>query len=94
MTPLILATAVIALFAINLWTYIRFWQDKVRAQDGNRRIPERDLLTLAFIGGSLGALIARQVFRHKTRKQPFSDRLVMIATFQAAIVVGLAAAAI
>jgi len=73
---------------INAWTALRFWQDKRRAIAGARRIPEADLLTLAFIGGSPGAFAARHVFRHKTRKQPFSAYLMLIAAMQA---VGLAA---
>jgi uncharacterized membrane protein YsdA (DUF1294 family) len=58
----------IVLAVINLWTMLRFWQDKCRAVHGQRRIPESDLLGLAVIGGTPGALIARQIFRHKTRK--------------------------
>jgi uncharacterized membrane protein YsdA (DUF1294 family) len=67
----------------------RFWSDKQRAIEGRRRIPEADLLGIALIGGSPGALIARQVFRHKTRKEPFSTQLMMIVAIQAGIVVGL-----
>jgi uncharacterized membrane protein YsdA (DUF1294 family) len=67
------------LVAINLWTVLRFWQDKRRAIAGARRIPEADLLWLALLGGSPGALAARRLFRHKTRKQPFSIRLMLIA---------------
>ena len=63
---------------------LRFWQDKQRAIEGRRRIPENDLLGLALIGGSPGALIARQVFRHKTKKQPFSARLFVIVAVQIA----------
>jgi uncharacterized membrane protein YsdA (DUF1294 family) len=64
-----------ALIALNLVTMLRFWQDKQRAVAGVRRIPEADLLILAIVGGSPGALAARWMFRHKTRKQPFSTRL-------------------
>lgn len=82
------------LFAINGWTMICFWLDKRRAMAGERRIPEADLLGLAVIGGSPGALIARRMFRHKTRKQPFSDRLFWIAAIQAGVVIGLFAASL
>lgn len=67
---------------INAWTALRFWQDKRRAIAGVRRIPEADLLTLAFVGGSPGAFAARHLFRHKTRKQPFSTYLMVIAAAQ------------
>ena len=45
-----------ALLAVNLWTVLRFWQDKQRAMAGERRIAEGDLLGLA-LGGSPGALL-------------------------------------
>jgi uncharacterized membrane protein YsdA (DUF1294 family) len=45
---------------------------------------------MAFFGGSPGALWARRRFRHKTRKQPFSNELQTIAILHVAVVVGLA----
>ena len=78
------------LLALNLLTMLRFWQDKQRAIAGLRRIPEAHLLGLAMVGGSPGALAARHMFRHKTRKEPFSTWLFLIATIQAGIVIGLA----
>jgi uncharacterized membrane protein YsdA (DUF1294 family) len=83
---------VLALLAVNGWTMLRFWQDKQRAIAGDRRIPEADLLSLALFGGSPGALIARRWFRHKTRKEPFSTQLLLIAMVQAGAVIGLAIA--
>jgi len=52
----------------------------------------RDLLGLALIGGSPGALLARKLFRHKTRKEPFSTQLLAIIALQAGTVIGLAIA--
>lgn len=74
---------------VNLWTILRFWQDKRRAIAGARRIPEADLLGLALIGGSPGAFAARRLFRHKTRKQPFSTWLWLIALAQLGCGAGL-----
>ena len=73
----------LALALINAFTILRFWQNKSRAIDGTRRIPEADLLGLALIGGSPGALLAQHLFRHKTRKEPFSTYLLLIAVLQA-----------
>ena len=70
------------LLAINLLTFAVFGWDKRRSVAGLTRISETHLLWLAAIGGSLGALVARRVFRHKTRKQPFSNQLVLIAALQ------------
>ena len=79
------------LVALNLFTLLRFWQDKQRAVSGQRRIPEVDLICLALIGGSLGALAARWMFRHKTRKQPFSTWLFAIAGLQLGAAIALIA---
>ena len=68
---------------------MRFWQDKQRAVARERRIPESKLLGLALIGGSPGALLARQLFRHKTRKEPFSTHLLVIVAVQAGAAIGL-----
>lgn len=84
--------AIVVIFAIvliNVWTIIRFWQDKARARAGERRVAEAELLQLAILGGTPGALLARHVFRHKTRKQPFSTYLYLIVVVQAGLVIGL-----
>lgn len=82
------AAWVAALIFVNLWTILCFGWDKRCATRGLRRVPERRLLTLAALGGSPGALIARRAFRHKTRKEPFSSRLWLIATVQAGALIG------
>ena len=78
--------------AINAVAIAAFAQDKAKAIRGERRIREADLLLLATIGGSPGAFWARQRFRHKTRKQPFSGQLETIAMLQAGMLLGLAVA--
>jgi uncharacterized membrane protein YsdA (DUF1294 family) len=77
-----------ALALVNAWTILRFWQDKQRAIAGERRVRESDLLGLALIGGSPGALLARQLFRHKTRKEPFSTQLLVIVVLQIGAIIG------
>ena len=83
-----LLLAAVALTFLNLFTMLRFWQDKARAVAGERRIPEADLLGLAMVGGTPGAFLARRLFRHKTRKQPFSTYLQLIAVTQAGAAAG------
>jgi len=78
----------IAFVAINAWTMICFWDDKQSAIAGRRRIPEASLLQLALIGGPPGAFLARRLFRHKTRKEPFSTYLQVIAVGQAGLLIG------
>ncbi|KPL67632.1 cold-shock protein [Erythrobacter sp. SG61-1L] len=78
----------VALILINLLTVLRFWQDKRYAIAGMRRIPEADLLGLALIGGTPAAFAARRMFRHKTRKEPFSTHLQLIGVLQIGGIVG------
>ena len=59
------------LIVINIVTWIAFGLDKWKAKSGKWRIPERTLLLLALVGGSLGALAGMILFRHKTRKPKF-----------------------
>ena len=56
---------------VNTVTFYFYGFDKRQAKRGRRRIPERTLLSLAAIGGSLGALLAMKLTRHKTRKPKF-----------------------
>ncbi len=79
MSPGILAY----LAAINLIAFLTFGADKRSAAAEARRVPERTLLGLAAIGGSLGAIAGQQVFRHKTRKEPFRTLLWSIPALQA-----------
>jgi len=81
--------AAIWLVAVNLWTVFRFWHDKRKARQGVRRTPEATLLGLAVLGGTPGAFAARALLRHKTRKQPFSTILWVIAGTQAGVAFGL-----
>ena len=71
------------LLGINLIAFAAMGWDKSSAVRGVQRIPERTLLALAAAGGSIGAVAAQQVFRHKTRKQPFANWLLGIVALQA-----------
>ena len=79
LTPTNLAAALIAL---NFVTFAMFGIDKAKAEAGAWRIAESTLLTLACLGGTLGAYAGRALFRHKTRKQPFGANLLAIAVLQ------------
>jgi uncharacterized membrane protein YsdA (DUF1294 family) len=48
--------------------------DKAAARAGRERIPESMLLSLGFVGGWPGAIVAQQMFRHKTTKRMFRAR--------------------
>ncbi|MBD2749618.1 DUF1294 domain-containing protein [Microvirga sp. BT688] len=59
-----------------------FAWDKHCARNGMWRVPERTLLGMAFIGGTIGAVAAQHGLRHKTRKEPFRTQLYLIAGLQ------------
>jgi uncharacterized membrane protein YsdA (DUF1294 family) len=83
--------AAVYLGVLNLMTFLTFGFDKAAAANKRPRVPEATLLTLAAVGGSPAALLARPVFRHKTRKQPFGARMTLVVFLQVvAVVVGLA----
>lgn len=55
----------------SLWGFLAHWLDKRLAQTGSRRISEGHLHMIALAGGWPGALVAQQLFRHKTQKRSF-----------------------
>lgn len=57
-------TAIAAMSLIAFFTYL---SDKRRAKKGKWRIRESVLLGLGFLGGAAGALLAMNIFRHKTK---------------------------
>jgi uncharacterized membrane protein YsdA (DUF1294 family) len=67
-------------------SFIAYWLDKRRAIGGGRRVPERTLHMLAFLGGWPGALLAQRQFRHKTKKVPFRIMYRVIVVCHVAIV--------
>ncbi|KVK56171.1 hypothetical protein BCY90_01595 [Agrobacterium deltaense] len=84
------ALCFITYIAFNLFVFLAYWWDKEAARNGAWRIRESTLLLLALIGGSLGAILAQRLLRHKTRKEPFRSILISIVILQIGLVVSLA----
>lgn len=59
------------LLAVNLLTFISYGIDKYKARHNHWRVREASLLLLAALGGSIGALLAMKMFRHKTQHKKF-----------------------
>lgn len=74
---------------INLITFILFGNDKRRSKKGGWRIPEKTLLGLCVIGGSVGGLLGMRVFHHKTKHLQFSLGIPIILILQVGIIVFL-----
>ncbi|UXZ47304.1 DUF1294 domain-containing protein [Pseudomonas soli] len=53
---------------VSLVSLLLYWQDKQQARTQAWRTPEKVLHASELLGGWPGALLAQQVFRHKTRK--------------------------
>ncbi|RIX32625.1 DUF1294 domain-containing protein [Sphingomonas edaphi] len=81
--------AVTGLILVNLWTMLRFWQDKQRAKAGEPNSGSRPVSARLDWRGSPCALLARRIFRHKTRKEPLSTMLFVIIVLQIGAVIGL-----
>src|SRR5690606_15758329 len=61
----------IYLIIINYVAFSLYHLDKQRAIKGKPRISEKNLLTVAAFGGTLGAWLGMTKYRHKTKKLSF-----------------------
>ena len=78
---------ILYLVVINVVAFLAFGLDKLKAKADAWRIPEKTLLGLAIIGGSVGAILGMRTFRHKTRHKQFSVGLPVILALQLIAVV-------
>ncbi len=78
---------ILYLIAINIVTFLVYGLDKWKAKRDAWRIKESTLLLLAVVGGSVGALLGMQVFRHKTKHVQFTVGVPVILLAQIALVI-------
>ena len=89
-----LALALVVLCILfNAVVFSIYWIDKRAARNGRWRVSETTLLLLAFAGGSLGAVAAQRMLRHKTHKEPFRTILAAIVTLHVCVSIVLILAA-
>lgn len=67
---------IIYFIGMNLISLILMAIDKRKARINRagrrkRRIPEKNLLALAFVGGAVGTYLGMKLYRHKTRHASF-----------------------
>ena len=70
------------LVLVNAAAFVLMLADKQKARRGAWRIPEKTLLGIAAIGGSIGAILGMYLYRHKTRHAAFSLGLPLILAVQ------------
>ena len=70
--------------ALNGVAFILCGLDKSVAGSAALRTPERVLLGLALVGGTIGLLLGMNLFRHKTRKAQFQFKIFIVLVLQAA----------
>ena len=77
------------LLAVNIVTFLLYGVDKYKAKKGRWRISEVTLLTMAAIGGSIGAWAGMRLWHHKTMHKKFKYGIPLIIIMQIALVVYL-----
>ena len=77
------------LLAINIATFLLYGIDKFKARKNLWRISEATLLTMAAIGGSIGAWAGMRLWHHKTMHKKFKYGIPVIIILQIALVVYL-----
>lgn len=65
-------TLAIILLLWNLFVFLLYGADKLFAEKDMWRVKEATLIWCAFVMGGLGALLGKQLFRHKTKKAKFN----------------------
>lgn len=77
------------LLLVNILTWLVYGLDKHAARKSWQRVPEKTLLLLGLVGGWVGALVAQEVFRHKTQKQPFRTWFMLSVILNVVVLVGI-----
>lgn len=70
------------ILAANVVAFLAFGYDKAIAATKTPRVPERVLLLLALLGGTLGAWAGMEVFHHKTAKLSFRGPFWLVVILQ------------
>ena len=79
------------LLIINALGFLLMLVDKLKAKKNRWRIPERTLMGVAALGGSIGSLLGMYLFRHKTKHLKFTIGIPVILAVQAVLAVVLMA---
>ena len=80
---------ILYLIIINIIAFLAMYIDKRKAKYGKWRVQEQSLFILALIGGSIGAIIGMNIFRHKTKKLRFSVGFPIILILQIVLIISI-----
>lgn len=83
---LTLPNIILYILTINIIGFLAMFIDKNKAKKGSWRIPEKTLITIALMGGSIGGIIGMYTFRHKTQKTRFSIGFPAILILQMVLI--------
>ena len=75
------------LVAINLVAFFLYGIDKWKSRHDKWRITEARLITIALLGGSLGAFLGMKVWHHKIQHPRFRYGLPLILFLQIAAII-------
>lgn len=70
------------LLLVNLFAFAVYGIDKLKARKSRWRIPESTLISLAVLGGSIGAYCGMKLWHHKTLHRKFSIGIPLILLLQ------------
>ena len=73
---------ILYLLIINAAGFLLMLIDKYKARKNLWRIPEKTLLGVALMGGSVGSYAGMQLFRHKTKHPQFYIGIPIIMAVQ------------
>ena len=80
--PSVTSFILIYIGIMNVTEFLVMGIDKLKAKRRGFRVPEAILFLLAIAGGSIGAILAMWIFRHKTRHHTFTIGMPVILVLQ------------
>lgn len=80
---------IVFFLVINIVAVVFCVADKIKARKRMRRISEKTLFTVSFLGGAVGMYVTMLIIRHKTKHKRFMFGLPVIILLQIVILLFL-----
>ncbi|MGF7060358.1 DUF1294 domain-containing protein [Brassicibacter mesophilus] len=75
---------------LSIIGFIMMGIDKTKAKNGDWRVREATLMTIAFLGGAIGVLCGMLIFKHKINKSKFRLGIPLLYLLNRAIEIVIA----